>query len=436
MGVIYLAEDTVLMRKVALKLLPSFLTADEDANGRFKKEAQVIASLNHPNIITIYEINIYKGQHYLSLEFLEGETLREKLNNRDDKLSLESIIDCSVQICSGLSKAHGAGIIHLDIKPENIFITKDNIIKILDFGVSKLIGSSIHDEKNILGTPAYMSPEQVNGEAIDKRADIWSVGILIYEMISGKLPFIGEYEQSIVYSILNEEPAPINSAEIPVQLKKIIEKCLNKSKEGRFGSTEEISSGLKSVRKNLFSGPLLKSYESAELQNIIESLSKPSLEMYKPTESFTGREDQLNILKKKVGEILDSRGSAIFIQGEAGIGKTQLVYQAFYNSVSANLNILLGRCLYNESGFPYHPFTGAIKSAYSITANVETQFIDALLKYAGKHGFNLSSSLPFIKSFLGFSGEHVSLLNKEQLWNADFPGRTACHNYRRPPVVG
>ncbi len=420
MGVIYLAEDTVLMRRVALKLLSPFLTADEEANERFKKEAQVVASLNHPNIVTIYEINSFKGQHYLSLEFLEGETLREKLNKHDvEKISLENIVDFSVQICSGLNKAHSAGIIHMDIKPENIFITKDNVIKILDFGVARLIGSSsIHDEKNILGTAAYMAPEQLNGEAVDNRTDIWSLGILIYEMISGKLPFIGEYEQSVVYSILNEEPAKINSLNAPGQLKEIVKKCLKKSKNERFISVEEILSDLKSIRKNLFSGLLLKAHETTELQDIIESLSKPALEIYKPTEVFTGREYQLNIIKKKIEEILNGKGSTIFIQGEPGIGKTQLAYHAIYNSVSANLNILLGRCLYNESGFPYHPFASAIKKTYSLTTNVEAQFIDALLKYAEKHGFNLSSSLPFIKSFLGFSGESVSLLNKEQLWTA------------------
>jgi len=421
MGVIYLAEDTKLMRKVALKLLPSFLTADEEANQNFKKEAQIIASLNHPNIVTIYEINSFRGQYYLSLEFLEGENLRKKIKKHaDEKISLENIIYIFLQICSGLSKAHNAGVIHGDIKPENIFINNDNIVKILDFGVAKLIGSSSvsNEEKNIFGTTVYMSPEQVQGENIDKRSDIWSLGVLLYEMASGELPFKGEYEQSIIYSILNEEPLKIkNKYFIPGELENVILNCLRKSRSERYDSVEELISQLKSIQKNI-AETSLKSPEPPELQNVINSLSKPALELYKPSEVFTGREQQLNILMKKIEDIYKGKGSIVFIQGEPGIGKTQLVYQAINNSASANLNIFLGRCLYNEGGLPYHPFASAIKTNYSLTSRVENYFINALNKYADKLGIGLSASLPFIKSFLGFSVEHIALLNKEQLWNA------------------
>jgi serine/threonine protein kinase/tetratricopeptide (TPR) repeat protein len=421
MGVIYLAEDTRLERKVALKLLPQFLTADEESNQNFKREAQIIASLNHPNIVTIYEIDNFNGQYYLSFEFLEGENLRQKIKKpAGDEISLENIIDIFLQICSGLSKAHNAGVIHGDIKPENIFINKDNIVKILDFGVAKLIGSSsvANEEKNIFGTTAYMSPEQIHGENTARESDIWSLGVLLYEMLSEELPFRGEYEQSVIYSILNEEPVKIkNRFASEGELEKIVLKCLRKPRNERFNSVEELISEIKSVRKNT-ARPALKSADPQELQNVIDSLTKPALELYKPSEIFTGREEQLNFLEKKIGDIYGGKGSAVFIQGEPGIGKTQLVYQAINSSAHADLNVLLGRCLYNVAGLPYHPFASAVKTAYSLNSRVEDYFINALNKYAEKLGVSLSSSLPFIKSFLGFSVEPVSLLNKEQLWNA------------------
>jgi len=411
MGIIYLAEDNNLKRKVALKLLSPYLTIDKEVNERFQKEAQIVASLNHPNIVTIYEINNFEKQYYLSLEYLEGENLRQKFPS--EYVSMESIMDISLQICNGLNKAHNSGIIHRDIKPENIFITKDGLVKILDFGLAKLKGSSGISKEKIAGTISYMSPEQIQGEDVDHRTDIWSFGVLLYEMISGGLPFKGDYDQAIIYSILNEEPQQINQKllSIPDEMKEIIIKCLNKSKEGRYNAVEEIITELKKINKTLSQGT------DSRTSDIIDFIS----EIFKPSESFTAREAELKSVNKKIEDAFRGKGFTVFIQGEPGIGKSQLVYQAANYALSLDMNVLLGRCVFNEGGLPYHPFISSLKTNIQpALGSLGNKFLTTLSGHANRYGINLSGSLPFIKSFLGLSEGPISLLNKEQLWNAIF----------------
>ena len=208
MGEVFLAEDTKLDRKVALKFLPEEYTKDQQAKERFEREAKAAAALNHPNIVTIYDINEHEDQTYIAMEYVDGQTLKEQITNR--KLPITEIMDIFTQICQGLSKAHETGIIHRDIKPQNIIIDKESRVKILDFGLAKLKGvSQLTRESSTLGTVAYMSPEQAMGIEVDHRTDIWSLGVVLYEMLSGELPFKGEYEQAVVYSIINENHEPV-----------------------------------------------------------------------------------------------------------------------------------------------------------------------------------------------------------------------------------
>ena len=246
MGEVYLAEDLKLERKVAIKFLPQYMTSNKDNVERFEREAKAAAALNHPNIVTIYEIADVDNQTFIVMEFIDGQSLRTKIEN--SFLGLGEILDIINQICDGLSEAHKADIVHRDIKPENILIDKNGRAKILDFGLAKLKGvSKLTKETSTLGTIHYMSPEQVQGKEVDHRSDIWSLGVVLYEMLTAKVPFTGDYEQAVIYSILNDHP------KIPVEvipdLKHIITTCLEKDPAKRYSQVESILKSLRNTEK-------------------------------------------------------------------------------------------------------------------------------------------------------------------------------------------
>jgi serine/threonine protein kinase/tetratricopeptide (TPR) repeat protein len=251
MGEVYLAEDTKLKREVALKFLPREYTKDKQVKERFEREAQAAAALNHPNIVTIYEINEHEDQTYIAMEYVEGSTLKDKIASRP--LPLADVLEFTKQICDGLQKAHQAGIVHRDIKPQNIIINKDGQVKILDFGLAKLKGvSQLTKESSTLGTIHYLSPEQALGKDVDHRTDIWSLGVVLYEMLTGKLPFKGDYEQAVLYSILNENIKPISdlrSNTDPI-LESIINQCLDKDPKARYQNVSDLLTELQYIRQS------------------------------------------------------------------------------------------------------------------------------------------------------------------------------------------
>jgi len=259
MGEVFLAEDTKLKRKVALKFLPKEFTRDQEAKERFLQEARAAATLDHPNICSIFEIDeTENNQLFIAMAYYDGETLKEKIEK--GPLKIKEALNISVQIASGLKKAHEKGIVHRDIKSANILITKDNMAKILDFGLAKLKGQTrLTKEGTTLGTVSYMSPEQAQGEKVDHRSDIWSLGVVLYEMISGQLPFKGEYEQAVLYSIMNEEPEPLTSVRtnVPIKLEEILKKLLSKDPDLRFQHVDELPVDLKYI--NLKTSILTKS---------------------------------------------------------------------------------------------------------------------------------------------------------------------------------
>jgi serine/threonine protein kinase/tetratricopeptide (TPR) repeat protein len=260
MGVVYKAEDIKLKRQVALKFLPHDLTRDPIAKERFILEAQTASSLENYNICNIHEIDETKdGQLFICMAYYEGDTLKNKIEK--DSLSLSEILDFSLQISRGLNKAHTSGIIHRDIKPANVIITHDKTIKILDFGLAKLMGMiRITKTGAAMGTIHYMSPEQACGKDVDHRTDIWSLGVVIYEMLTGQLPFKGAYDQAVIYSILNEEPANISvlKKDIPAKLRQIITKCLKKDPDERYQSMEELYNELQIAQLELISDVISK----------------------------------------------------------------------------------------------------------------------------------------------------------------------------------
>ena len=226
MGEVYLARDTKLDRKVALKLMPSAFTKDRERLRRFEQEARAASALNHPNILTIHEIGEVNDRRFIATEFVDGETLREKMI--DGPLKIADALKIAEQIASALAQAHGAGIIHRDIKPENIMLRRDGIVKVLDFGLAKLteqkeVGAEDATRQLVqtsagvvMGTVAYMSPEQARGLATDERTDIWSLGVVLYEMLAGRAAFEGPTTSDLIVSVLEREPPPLGtSAETP-----------------------------------------------------------------------------------------------------------------------------------------------------------------------------------------------------------------------------
>ena len=242
MGVVYLAEDLKLERKVAIKFLPKHISGNSEEKERFKIEAKAAAALNHPNIATIYAIEESGDDTFLVMEFIEGVELKDKITS--NSISINDTINIAIQIAEGLAAAHKKGIVHRDIKSQNIMITNDGKVKIMDFGLAKIKGGpKLTKIGTTVGTIAYMSPEQARGEETDYRTDIWSFGVVLCEMLTGQLPFKGNYDQAIIYSILNEDPEFIN--EIDEGLKHIISKSLAKKPEERYQSAGEIAEELR-----------------------------------------------------------------------------------------------------------------------------------------------------------------------------------------------
>lgn len=257
MGEVYLAEDTRLNRKVALKFLPLQYTGDDDIMTRFKREAQAAAALNHPNIVTIHEVSEYEGRPYISMEYVEGPSLKELIAEKE--LSIDRVLDLASQMAAGLAAAHQAGVLHRDIKPQNVLIDAQDRVRILDFGLAKLkTDSMITDTGSTFGTVAYMSPEQAQKLDMDGRSDIFSLGIVLYEMITGRLPFRGDHHAAIMYSIVNENPEPLAryKADVPDALERIVEKALRKDRDTRYQSAADLLADLKELQRDTTSARL------------------------------------------------------------------------------------------------------------------------------------------------------------------------------------
>ncbi len=309
MGEVFLATDGKLDRQVALKILPSNVASDAERMRRFVQEAKSASALNHPNIITIYEIGETDEVHFIATEYIEGETLHKRL--KSDPMSLKSVLDVAIQIAGALQAAHKAGIVHRDIKPENLMIRPDSLVKILDFGIAKLTekkADSIDEEAAtaikagtspgmIIGTANYMSPEQARGKDIDARSDLFSFGVVLYEMIAGKLPFEGDNSLDVISSILNKKPQPVRNLmpEVPQEIERLVNKLLRKDREERYQTAKDLLIDLKDARQEL------------EHQNKLESTVAPNKSNVTTTSGST--KDALLLT-----EFENSTGEAIFDQ--------------------------------------------------------------------------------------------------------------------------
>lgn len=252
MGVVYRAHDTLLEREVALKIIGASIEGKTDLRERFFREARAAGQLSHRNIITIHDLGEHEGQPYLSMEFLKGEDLQHRLT-RPDPLTLARKLEIAYEICEGLAYAHRRGLIHRDIKPANIFITDEGVVKILDFGLARMVSSELTASHVMLGTLNYMAPEQVRGERIDHRADIFSFGVVLYEILSGRKAFQGDSFATTLYKILQDVPEPLLNidATLPYEVVMLVEKAIAKGRDDRYQDLSELSRDLALQRQHL-----------------------------------------------------------------------------------------------------------------------------------------------------------------------------------------
>jgi len=252
MGVVYKAEDTKLKRTVALKFLPPEFTHISEVKERFMREAQAAAALDHPSICTVHEFDEAEDKTFISMAYVEGQSLKKKIES--GPLEIDEALGIATQAAEGLQEAHNRGVVHRDIKSANIMVTEKGQAKIMDFGLARVAGGTlVTKEGTTMGTIAYMSPEQARGEAVDHRTDIWSLGVILYEMFSGQLPFKGEHDQAVVYSILKEKPGSITDlkAGIPMSIEQVVSKALEKNPDKRYQHIEELLDDLRSISEGI-----------------------------------------------------------------------------------------------------------------------------------------------------------------------------------------
>jgi eukaryotic-like serine/threonine-protein kinase len=413
MGVVYKAFDVNTDKTVALKVLSRRSLADEEVKRRFMREANAGANLDHPGIVKIYDFGDEEGEHYLSMEYVEGQTLRHLV--KDTPLSPEQAVDICIAVAEALAAAHQAGVIHRDIKSENIMLTPAGDVKVMDFGLARMQNSTlITQEGGLLGTVAYMSPQQAAGEAVDHRSDIFSLGVVLYELLTGRLPFGADYEMAVIYSILNEDPISVKdlNPQLPEALDQVVVKALRKEPNNRYQSGDEFAADLRKVKEILKAG---LETEAVEL-DLIAAVDKEKREVRGFQAKLIGRDTEFETLKKLLVLTGESEGQTAVIAGEAGIGKSRLVAELEKYARNKKITTLTGRCLFKQGTQPYQPFIEAIGNYFDIKGIGSDEHLS---DFINEKAPDLAHLLPIYRMFLNIKDhETVNLESKEQLWDA------------------
>lgn len=425
MGIVYKAEDLDRDgRLVALKVLNRESALDADVQKRFLREAGAGSGLIHPNIVQMYEAGQHDGQHFIALEFVDGKNLRDLL--ADGPLTPQRVTEIGMAVGDALQTAHNNGVIHRDIKAENVMVTVSGDVKVMDFGLAKLQNASmLTREGDIVGTIAYMSPEQATGEIVDHRTDIFSFGVLMYELLTGKLPFWAAYETAIVYAILNSEPMSIREIrpDVPEALEQIVFKALRKDRVQRYQKIEDLTSDLARVkayfdgeRDVLPSGLELMAGSELNKEEVWGSQVKLAVKVgFQP--QLVGREKEFGALKEILQQTMEGKGQIAFLGGEAGIGKTRLVEELESYGKTLRVRLISCRCPVMMNGsYPYQPFVEALRD-YLNAKNVNSvETLDTFIKDTAPE---LYARISALRVFLDIRDKHETELgSKEQLWDA------------------
>jgi hypothetical protein len=361
-GIVFKAEDTRLGRTVAIKVIKGE-GLDQESFARFEQEAKATAGLSHPHIVAIYDIGQEDESHYLILEFVDGPNLSGLISSQPGaRCDAATTLRIGSQVCQALEYAHSHGILHRDIKPENIMITSEGLPKLMDFGLAgALRGSKLTPRGVIVGTPAYLPPEQALGKRSDARSDLYSLGCVLYEMVTGRPPFPGDDPVKIIFSHINDLPMmPRRLApEIPEALEQVILKLLAKDPERRYQSAGELSQALKSMIETPEARPTYVEVPTGG--KAAETIPSPEPQWAQP---LVNREQEIKILRARLDAALRSEGGLVFITGEAGIGKTRLAYELRSYAKLRGAQCLMGGGYERQGAVPYQPWSNIIKEYF------------------------------------------------------------------------
>ena len=410
MGVVYLAEDQILRRRVALKFLNPELSRDAEARKRFLNEGRAAATLGHPNAATLYEVGTDGDDLFLAMEYVPGVTLSELLAN--GPLPWVEVLDAALEILAALREAHEKGIIHRDIKSQNVRRTPDGRIKVLDFGLAKILGgSTITREGTIVGTVSYMSPQQVVGEEVDGKSDLYSLGVVMYELLSGRLPFTGDQHVAVAHAILHEDPITIRelAPEVPAELEHIVFKAMMKSPASRYQSAEEMAEDLMRFREH----DRRRRAGIHEEIDLIATQDVYTVRRERFLAPLVGRDPMIDRIRGRLREARSGEGMALCIAGEAGVGKTRLLQEVHQSCRKEGARVILSACLFGGSTSSYYPFAEAFRHYFSLRG-VSTAA--ALQTFLFDRAPRLGGSLPVLNRFLRFTFASNGPTSEEELW--------------------
>jgi tetratricopeptide (TPR) repeat protein/tRNA A-37 threonylcarbamoyl transferase component Bud32 len=374
MGTVFEAEDTRLNKTVAVKVVRS-LELDEESLARFEREGQTLTKLSHPNIVSILDAGSENEVHFIVMEYITGQTLKDFIASRPEhRVDTKMALDITRQISRALKHAHSRGILHRDIKPANIVVSDDNQAKLMDFGVAKSMGlTTLTQTGDVVGTAAYMAPEQALGEALDARSDLYSLGCVLFEMVAGQRPFPGNNAARLIYSHVNHTPnLPVRAAvDISPVLEEMIFKLLAKDPNQRYQSAEEVIEAIDHTKTQF--DPLVITVQTAERRW---------------AQVMVGRDDEMAFLKKRLDDVLRGEGCLVFLTGEAGIGKSRLAHQLETDAGIRAARFYMGRARHHKERIPFQPWIDILRGAIRYTSS------DTITNLLGDSASNLVKLVP------------------------------------------